>query len=267
MSQKLCQLRSMPHDQDVWLAGADGCTEGWIVAFARPDSTEIRQRLLKRFSDILTQPERPTVVAVDMPIGLPDHSPPKGRLAESAIRPLLGKRKSSVFRIPSRSAVYAGAGSIPPDDRERYLLACDIARRTSEDGKAFAKQGFYIFPKIVEIDQFLRRNQDMVKRIFEIHPELAFWRINGDRELDEPKKKKSRLHEPGLELRRRLLVANGFSEEAINLVPPKAKAGIDDWLDALACVAIAKRIHEDRAKSFPLIPQCDAFKLPMAIWA
>jgi predicted RNase H-like nuclease len=257
----------MTNNQGTWLAGADGCVGGWIVAFARPSGAEVRQRILANFAEILAQPEMPAIVAVDMPIGLPDYSPPKGRFAESAVRPLLGKRKSSVFRIPSRSAVYAGANLVPTDDRERYLHACDIARKTSEDGKAFAKQSFYIFPKIVEIDQFLQSNQGMVKQVFEIHPELAFWRINGDKELNEPKKKKGRPYEPGLALRRRLLVANGFAEEAINLAPPKTKAGIDDWLDALACVAIARRIHDGRAKSFPPVPQCDAFKLPMAIWA
>jgi len=209
----------------------------------------------------------PTIVAVDMPIGLPEHSPPKGRLAESAVRPLLGNRKSSVFRIPSRTAVYAGADSMPTDDRERYFLACNIARKTSEDGKAFAKQGFYIFPKIVEIDQFLRSNQDMAKRVFEIHPEVAFWRINADHELDEPKKKKSRPYEPGLALRRRLLVSDGFPEEVVNRTPLKAEAGIDDWLDALACAAIARRIHAGTAEPFPNPPPRDAFGLAMAIWA
>jgi predicted RNase H-like nuclease len=254
-------------DQDAWLAGVDGCAGGWIVAFVRPNGTEVRQRILTSFSEILTQPEMPAIVAVDMPIGLPEHSPPKGRLAESAVRPLLGKRKSSVFRIPSRSAVYAGTNSTPTDDRERFFLACDIARKTSEDGKAFAKQGFYIFRKIVEIDQFLRSNQGMATRVFEIHPEVAFWRINGDHELEEPKKKKNRPYEPGIALRRSLLVADGFSEEAVNHLPAKTKAGTDDWLDALACAAIARRIHAGLAQPFPDPPPRDAFGLAMAIWA
>jgi predicted RNase H-like nuclease len=202
-----------------------------------------------------------------MPIGLPEHSPPKGRLAESAVRPLLGDRKSSVFRIPSRLAVYAAVTSTLPDERDRFFFACEIARKTSEDGKAFAKQGFYIFHKIVEIDQFLRSNPSMTKRLFEIHPEVAFWRLNGGKELDEPKKKRGRPHEKGLALRQRLLIADGFSEEAVSHVPIKADAGIDDWLDALACAAIARRIYEGRARSFPSSPPRDAYGLPMAIWA
>jgi predicted RNase H-like nuclease len=248
-------------DRNPWLAGVDGCSGGWIAAFVRPEAGEVRLRMLPRFADVLAAPERPAIVAVDMPIGLPEHSPPKGRLAESAVRPLLGKRKSSVFRIPSRPAVYAGANPTPANDRERYLLACDIARKTSEDGKAFAKQGFYIFPKIVEIDQLLRNNPDIAERVFEIHPELAFWRMNGDQELTKPKKIES-----GATLRRNLLVAAGFSPETVNATSPRG-AGPDDLLDALACAAIARRIHEGTAEPFPNPPPRDAFGLPMAIWA
>jgi predicted RNase H-like nuclease len=48
--------------------------------------------------------------------------------------------------------------------------------------------------------------------------------------------------------------------------PPKG-AGPDDLLDALACAAIARRIHAGLARPFPDPPLRDAFGLPMAIWA
>jgi predicted RNase H-like nuclease len=72
--------------------------------------------------------------------------------------------------------------------------------------------------------------------------------------------------EPGLALRRRLLVAAGFPAAACESAPPKG-AGPDDLLDALACAAIARRIHAGIAQSFPHPPPRDAFGLPMAIWA
>ncbi len=250
-----------------WLAGVDGCAGGWIVAFVQPTTYEVRQRVVRTFSAIPLEPEAPTIIAVDMPIGLPDISPEKGRLPEREVRPLLGSRKSSVFRIPSRPAVYAGASYEPVDDRQRYLAACEIARGTSDDRKAFSKQGFFIFRKIVEVDEFLRSNPRMIGRVHEVHPEVAFWCINEKQEVREPKKKKNRPYEPGLELRRRLLIAEGFPEEKVRLLPPKSEAGADDWLDALAGAAIAKRISDGRARSYPVSPQRDAFGLPMAIWA
>ena len=82
----------------------------------------------------------------------------------------------------------------------------------------------------------------------------------------EPKKVKGRCYEPGLALRRRLLIDAGFAGGGRRSLPPKG-AGPDDLLDALACAAIARRIHAGVAQPFPDPPERDAFGLPMAIWA
>jgi predicted RNase H-like nuclease len=58
----------------------------------------------------------------------------------------------------------------------------------------------------------------------------------------------------------------GFSESALTAVPPKGAAA-DDLLDALACAAVARRIHAGVAQPFPDPPPRDAFGLAMAIWA
>jgi predicted RNase H-like nuclease len=63
-----------------------------------------------------------------------------------------------------------------------------------------------------------------------------------------------------------LLTEAGFSKHVVNTAPPKG-AGADDLLDALACAAIARRIHAGIAQPFPNPPPCDAFGLRMAIWA
>jgi predicted RNase H-like nuclease len=102
--------------------------------------------------------------------------------------------------------------------------------------------------------------------VFEVHPELAFWRLNGEQALTEPKKVKSRPYQPGLALRRSLLISAGCQAEAVNALPPQGAAA-DDLLDALACAAIARRIHGGTAESFPNPPPHDAFGLAMAIWA
>jgi predicted RNase H-like nuclease len=106
----------------------------------------------------------------------------------------------------------------------------------------------------------------MAARVFEVHPELAFWRLNGRRALTEPKKVKSRPYQPGLTLRRSLLIAAGFQAEAVNALPPQG-AAVDDLLDALACAAIARRLAKGLAMPYPDPPPCDAYGLPMAIWA
>ena len=172
------------------------------------------------------------------------------------MRPLLGARQSSVFSVPSRAAIYAAD----------YAAACAIAAATSDPPRKVSKQLFNIAPKIREVDEALRATPDAAGRVFEVHPEVAFWRLNGERALTEPKKVKSRPYEPGLALRRTLLIAAGLPAEAVHATPPRGAAA-DDLLDALACAAVARRIRLGVAKPFPDPPPRDAYGLPMAIWA
>lgn len=251
---------------DIWLAGVDGCPGAWLAVFARPDGVMLPPRVVKRFADIAFGDERPAIIAVDMPIGLPERSPAGGRLAEREARALLGDRKSSVFRIPSRRAVEASVAPAPADARERFFAACAIARETSDDSKGFAKQGFYILDKVAEVDAFLRTHDDHVGRVFESHPELAFVMMNGGAPLDLPKTVKSRAHSPGLEMRRRLLMRAGIDESVAAMKAPKG-AGDDDLIDALACLVTARRLFRGEARSYPQDPPRDEHKLPMAIWA
>ncbi len=251
---------------DIWLVGVDGCPGAWLAVFARPDGVILPPRVVKRFADIALSDERPAIIAVDMPIGLPERSPAGGRLAEREARALLGDRKSSVFRIPSRRAVEASVAATPADARERFFAACAIARDTSDDRKAFAKQGFYILDKVSEVDAFLRAHSDHVGRVFETHPELAFVMMNGGVPLSLAKKIKSGNHAPGLDLRRELLRGAGLPDEVVRMKAPKGAAN-DDLIDALACLVTARRIHAGLARSNPSDPPRDEHGLPMAIWA
>lgn len=239
-----------------WLAGLDGCRAGWIAAFVRPVGDEVRVRTVSRFTDVLTAAEAPAMVAVDIPIGLPDRVGPEGRGPERAIRPLLGARQSSVFSVPPRAAIAA----------EDFGAACSAALAASEPPRKVSKQLFMIAPKIREVDLALRAEPAFVARVHEVHPELAFWRLNGERALTEPKKVKGVCYPPGLALRRDLLVAAGIPASVVMSAPPKG-AGADDLLDALACAAIARRLHAGQAQPFPDPPGRDAFGLPIAIWA
>jgi predicted RNase H-like nuclease len=147
-----------------------------------------------------------------------------------------------------------------------YRAACEAALATSDPPRQVSKQLFMLAPKVREVDSCLRRDADCAGRVFEVHPELAFWRLNGGAALEEPKKVKGRCHEAGLALRRRLLIAAGLPPDVVNGVPPKG-AGADDLLDALACAVVARRIALGLATPFPDPPERDAFGLPMAIWA
>jgi predicted RNase H-like nuclease len=213
-------------------------------------------RIVPRFADVLSASEAPAIVAVDMPIGLPERIGPGGRGPEGAIRPLLGARQSSVFSVPPRAAIYAAD----------FGAACAAALAASEPPRKVSQQLFMIAPKIREVDAVLRADATLRPRIYEVHPELAFWRLNGERALDQPKKVKGVCYEPGLGLRRGLLVAAGLAASVVMSAPPKG-AGADDLLDALACAAIARRLFAGTARPFPDPPGRDVYGLPVAIWA
>ncbi len=240
----------------LWIAGVDGCKEGWIAALMRLDEPEIRPaRVVRHLSDIVDAPEAPGIVAVDMPIGLPEIIDGPGRGPERLVRPLLGKRRSSVFSIPARAAVYA------PD----YRAACAVALGASNPPRKVSKQSFMIFPRIREIDTLLRARAGLASRVYEAHPEVAFWSMNGETPLAEPKKANGRPHAEGLALRRGLLRAAGLDAGLVAAGPPKGAAA-DDYLDALACLVVARRIHAGTARPFPDPPGVDAKGLRMAIW-
>ena len=242
--------------QDVWVAGVDGCAGGWIaVLHPVGEAARAEVKVVHSFIDVLRAPHEPRVVAVDMPIGLPELIARGGREPEAALRPLLGARQSSVFSVPSRKAVYA----------ETYAAACHAALATSAPRRKVSKQAFALFPKIREIDALLRRNGDFAARVFECHPEGSF-RMMAGAPLANPKKVKSSVHEPGLAERRRLLVAAGYPADLLT-APPPAGARCDDLLDACAAAWTAARIARREAKCWPEgEPARDAFGLPIAIW-
>jgi len=241
-------------DDDRWVVGVDGCRAGWMAVFRRIGDGACRRRVVAAFTDILGAPEAPAIIAVDMPIGLPERIVGPGRAAEQAVRPLLGARQSSVFSIPARAAVMA----------EDYRAACAIALATSEPPKKVSKQSFNIFPKIREIDAVM--TAALESRVFEVHPELAFWRLNDGAPMSLPKLVKGRPDPEGIHQRKQLLERFGFEMSILEQVPPKG-AAIDDVVDACVTAIIAERLARGQATSFPPDPPRDARGLRIAIWA
>lgn len=254
------------------VAGVDGCKAdrhggGWVAVIVETDGT-VTARRLGSIAALVDGDDAPALVAIDMPIGLPDRVGPKGRAPERLVRPLLGDRQSSVFSIPSRAAVYAALDDTVADEAARYRHACAVARATSDPPKAVAKQAFHIFPKIAEIDRLLRERPDLRARIHECHPEVSFRTMNGAEPLPIAKKVRNAPNAPGLALRRQLLEAQGFD---IALLSPETarllRVGWDDLLDAAAAAWTARRIARGEALDFPSPAECDGEGLAIRIRA
>jgi len=241
-----------------WIAGIDGCKAGWIAVW-HPAGNRLAAQIgvFKTFAEICDSLPRETLIGVDMPIGLPDHVEAGGRAPDRLARLVLGPRRSSVFPVPSRAAVYAFA--------DGYPRACSVARATSSPPWAPSKQAFWLFPRIQEIDQALRADRDLAGRVFEIHPEVAFRMMQGT-PLLEPKKKNGRCHEAGMELRKALLRDQGFPVSVVGHELPRG-AGLDDLLDACAVSWSTARIENSEAEVFIEPPGLDGMGLRVAIWA
>lgn len=240
---------------DAWVAGVDGCRSGWAVVWRRLDGVEPPAfSVAADFAGVLADPRAPVAIALDMPIGLPERVGPGGRGAERAVRPLLGARQSSVFSVPSRSAVMM-------DD---YGAACAAAAATSDPPRKVAKQCFHLFPRIREVDALM--SPALEDRVFEAHPELAFWQLNGGRAMTLPKKLKGGASAPGLAERAALLAAHGFAPGFLDQPLPRG-TGRNDLLDAAVLSLTAARIARGEARSFPAEPDRDGRGLRIAIWA
>ncbi len=185
------------------------------------------------------------MIAVDMPIGLAEAGQ---RACEPAARKLLpAGRKSSVFTPPRRYM----------RDCEDWAEANALGKAT--EGKGLSHQAWNIAHKIFEIDACLAPSEQ--DRVIEAHPEVIFHRRSGWSAL--PSKKSAE----GREARLALLRANGLaaSEDWFALFP-RNQVARDDYLDAAACLMLARDHVAGRALRLPEEPEHDGRGLAMEIW-
>ncbi len=78
------------------IAGADGCREGWLCVEEREG--RLTGRIFRAFIELLAALPRASVIAVDIPIGLPEQG--KRDFDTAARKALSPTRTSSVFPTP-----------------------------------------------------------------------------------------------------------------------------------------------------------------------
>lgn len=232
-----------------WIAGLDGCRGAWAGVLLNRDDGRFRAARFATVADYLDAPEAPAFVGIDSPIGLPDRVEGGGRVADRAARAYLGKGRASVFPMPPRAAVYA------PD----YETAKALSRAGSDPPFAPSIQAWNIFRGVREVDGLLRARPDARARLYEVHPEIAFRRLNGNATLIAGKKLAG-----GQAERRALLHAAGLPAGLVAAQP--AGIGADDHLDALVALVVARDLALGRAVPLPDPPGRDGFGLPIVIW-
>src|SRR5262245_7265234 len=102
--------------------GVDACRSGWVgIALDGPEVRGYFAADIDRLVSAATDDGGLCVVAIDIPIGLPDHG---RRQADVLARAAVGSLRSSVFMTPVREAVLA------PD----HASAVRVNRRLAGEG-------------------------------------------------------------------------------------------------------------------------------------
>jgi len=230
----------MPHRL---VCGADGCKGGWIVVLHDLRANALTWRVVARLSDLIIAVDEPTLIAVDIPIELPEHGT---RACDTEARTLLGERRSSVFPAPIRAMLHAHS----------HEEACAIGREA--EARALSVQSWGIIDKIREVDIASRGSAVMRSRLVEVHPELSFRALNGGAPLAHSKKDA----EGRAEREKLLRAAYGkVVDEAQKSRPPGCQS--DDLLDAFAAAWTAARIAREEAVTIPAEPERDETGLRM----
>ena len=201
----------------VRVAGVDMAGGGWAVVVLEGNLVAEAFRSETFAEALLVDAE---VVAVDIPIGIPESTP---RPADVEARRFVGARGSSVFPTAIRPVLEA------PTYAEARALAVELT------GKSVSAPSYGLRHKILEVDEHAARDE----RLIEVHPEVSFSEL-----ARRPLLSKHRTD--GLAERRALLEEAGI--EVPEAVPRIAEP---DLLDATIAAWSARRYAEGEAVALP----------------
>lgn len=229
------------------IVGVDGCTDGWV--FVVEADGQLNAGVAPDMQSLLSDLADDAIVAIDVPIGLPDSGP---RNCDLEARRLLGvPRGSSVFPAPVRACLGAAT----------YSDAC--AAHVSADGRRMSQQAFGILRKIREVDELLSGDPRLQDRVREVHPELCFAMWNKGTPMLHRKSRR-----PGRFEREALIDSLWLGErERLRRVLCGHRYKADDLNDAFAALWTARRIRNHEAAVLPVSPPADIRGLRMEMVA
>ena len=199
-------------------------------------------QLFPTILDVLDYKPAYQVVALFAPVGLLDEPTPGGRHCDRDARRLVGwPRSSAIVSAPSRPA----------------LGHASFAEAALANGGHLSPVSWRQMRRITEVDTNIAPYWQ--RTVFEVHPELSLFQLNGDRPVRFSKHTEAGLDErvallverfPGIE---RVLGAHIRGVRAAQLV------------DAAACLWTARRIVSRAVSRLPENPEWDGLGLRMEI--
>lgn len=220
--------------------GIDACKAGWVGVLVAGGTARIHvAQTVRALAEDADAQAWAAVVAVDIPIGLPDAGQ---RAADVLARRRVGPRASSVFTTATRAALKA------PSHAEAVRVNRELT------GAGLSIQAYALRTKILEVDSWVHTSG---RTVIEVHPEVSFAELNHGHLT-------TRKSTPeGIDQRRVALLDQGIAPPDVARRPG---VGADDILDAAAAAWTARRYAAGEALSMPDPPEVFADGWPAAIW-
>jgi predicted RNase H-like nuclease len=218
---------------------------GWLAATAKlqgitmsPEEPQVFPSIL----DVLDYKPAFQVVALFAPLGLLDEPSPGGRHCDRDARRLLGRpRSSAIVSAPARQA----------------LGRASFAEAAQANGGHLSPVSWRQMRRIAEVDANLAPYWQ--RTVFEVHPELSLYQLNGDRPV-----RFSKHTQAGNEERVALLLGRFPGVERI-LSAELRGVRAPQLVDAAACLWTARRIVSRAVSRLPVDPEWDGLGLRMEI--
>ncbi|MHB8335592.1 MAG: DUF429 domain-containing protein [Acidimicrobiales bacterium] len=216
-------MRRGPDLPYLLVAGVTPWSGGWLLAGAKHHAATFMPelpRVFETFFEVLGERPGYATIVVNAPIGYRDEVEDPPRTCDLVARSLLGRRGSTIARAPTRA-------SLREDGHVTDGLDATTLVRLRHYRELYT-----------EMSPFRQRV------VYEGHPELSFYQLNGDEPL-----RYSKLREEGREERRSLL------EKRIQNVHMvlDAEIGVPEkhLYDAVALMWTARRVNGKAAKRIP----------------
>ena len=226
------------------LAGVAPTRVGWVVASAKLLGIQLHPQeaqLFENLSDILDYRPAFRIIAVGLPIGLPDGAGEHGRACDREARKLLGwPRAGAILSPPVRAALHARS----------YEEAAKLS-----GGLSAVTWG--LMARIAEADREIESFRQ--RTVFEVHPELSLYQLNDDQPMKNPKRTVVGQEERAQLIRSRI----AGMELVLDADIPRVRR----WqlIDAAACLTATRRIAARAMTRIPTDPEWDEKGLRMEI--
>lgn len=220
------------------VAGVDWAHTGWLAVYFENGCYD-GYAFEPTFNDLWDNRKTPSLVLVDVPIGLPEDKESLAvREKLDSLARSVTKRPSSVFPVPSREAC-----KLAFQDEASYDTVVEQNEKDLDKGLSW--QSYYIAKGIGEIDDFLRENESAKEWIIEAHPEVCFRGILGH-PLEYGKNSAAGTGERLLALQS--LIDNPektLERVTVDLHGESSDIEIDDVIDAIGLALTASRGKEE----------------------